>query len=187
MLGPRKLLRAAILAAPLATATAIASDGPAPASSPAATPSRRIPAPARAAAPPPAASPLGGPRGVVDWQRRVVLCSGVAAPTLAEEAENVAVTRLRTERAALAAAVAACMSALRTLTVAPGVVAGELLDGDAALVRALEKAVRHAPVADAPRLFADGGAAVQLALPLDGKVGELLLDAAERARAPRAR
>jgi hypothetical protein len=185
MLGPGKLVAAGILAVALGATPAVPSDAT-PAGTPAA-PSRRIPAPEGAAAPPPMASPLGEPRGVVDWQRRAVVCSGVAPPALAEESENVAVTRLRTERAALDAAVGACMAALRTITVAPRLGAGELLDGDAALVRDLEKAVRHAPVADPPRLFADGGVAFRLAVPLDGRVGELLLAAADRARARRTR
>lgn len=123
-----------------------------------------------------AAHALAEPRaGGVDWLRREVTCSGVGAPRLREEVENVAVTRAGTERAARADARRACLEALRGVVIRRGETVGARLDRDPGAASAIERLVRSAPPRAPPRFFADGGVEVDLAVPLDGPVSRLLL------------
>jgi hypothetical protein len=117
-----------------------------------------------------------GPIGVASsGASSTIRCDGRAAPRLHEETANVSVTRLRTERAAREDAVRACLAAIRGLRIGGGTV-GERLARDPQLSREVERVVRSTRP-DAPRLFADGGVALRLAVRLDGELSRLLAGA----------
>lgn len=118
-----------------------------------------------------------GPPGV-DWERRVVHCTGLGAPSLAESAGNVAAAQARTAREARREAEKACLAALGTLLVRSGESAQALLDGDAKLRASVTEMVARLARTAVPRYFADGGSGVDLELPLDGELSVALLDAA---------
>src|SRR5512132_3138990 len=114
-----------------------------------------------------AAAPApGAVRSGVDAAGRLVWCEGRAAPRLHEEAGNVSVTRLRTERAAREEAVRGCLAAIRGLRVGEGSV-GDRLDRAPRQARDVEATVRSSRPVDAPRLLADGGVALRLSIPVD--------------------
>jgi hypothetical protein len=127
-----------------------------------------------AVAPAPA---LAGGAGTVDWEHRVVRCTGAGAPRLGEETGNVAVARVRTERAARRQAARACREALDAIVVQGSDTVGALVGQDAALGAAVEDVLEQARHASVPRFFSDGGAALDVEVPLDGALTELLLRA----------
>lgn len=106
--------------------------------------------------------------------RRVVHCSGTGAPSLRDAAGNVAVARVGAERAAWSDARRRCMEALAAAPLASGRTAGEVLAGAPALRARVERAVRRLVRRGATRLFADGGVRVDVELPLEGELAELL-------------
>jgi hypothetical protein len=122
------------------------------------------------------ASPLGAAAGEarLDAHRRRLTCSGVGAPRLRESVGNPTVARAAAERAARRDARRACLAAVAALPLAGGGTAGERMQRDPALAREVEGVARKAKVAGVPRYFADGGVALELALPLDGALGRLL-------------
>ena len=117
----------------------------------------------------------------VDWERRVVRCAGLGAPSLAESTGNLAAARARTEREARRAAEEACLVALGTVLVRSGESARALLDGDAKLRASVAEMVARLARKAVPRYFADGGSGIDLELPLDGDLSVALLDAAQPA------
>ena len=121
------------------------------------------------------ALPAAPRAGTVDWLRREVACSGAGAPRLREEVENVTVTRGGTERAARAGARRACREVLWALLVERGETVAARVARDPATAAAVERVVRRTPPRAPPRFFADGGVEVDLVLPLDGPLSELLL------------
>lgn len=119
---------------------------------------------------------FAAPAAVRSANAPVLRCEGRAAPRLHEESSQVSVTRLRTERAARENAVRSCMAALRAMPLGDRTV-GDRLAGDPVLAREIEAVVRATRPADGPRFFSDGGAALVLAVPLDGRLARLLTGA----------
>lgn len=133
----------------------------------------------------PAAPALAAPGGV-DWQRRVVRCTGSGAPNLRDAQANVAVARIGAERAARLDALRNCLESLRGVRIQGGATVGGAMDGDPALRSRVEGVVRGFKVVDKPRYFSDGGVEMDVEVPLDG-VAEAVLppapDAAVKAAA----
>ncbi len=130
-----------------------------------------------------AATPPAGDASI-DWNRRVVRCTGVGAPSLREETENIAVTRIRTERAARREAVHGCLRALRAVPFPGRGDVGAALDADRALAAKVLGAVRRFRVPGGARYHADGGVRLDAEVPLDGALSELLPPLRRREVAP---
>lgn len=113
----------------------------------------------------------------VDWEHRFVRCTGRGAPRLGESSGNVTVARARTERAARSEARRACLDVLGTLLVRSGESADALFGRDPTLKATVEAVLRRFSRTAVPRYFADGGAAIDLQVPLDGELTTALLDA----------
>jgi len=116
---------------------------------------------------------LAGP-GTVDWERKVVRCTGSGAPSLKDAQGSVAVARIGAERAARLDALRNCMEALKGVRISAGSTVGEALGADASLKARVEGMVRGFKVVDKPRYFSDGGVEMDVEVPLDG-VSEVLL------------
>lgn len=116
---------------------------------------------------------LGEP-GTVDWERKVVRCTGTGAPNLKDAQGNVAVARIGAERAARLDALRNCMEALKGVRVSSSGTVGEAVAGDAGVKAKVEGLVRGFKVVDKPRYFSDGGVEMDVEVPLDG-VSEALL------------
>jgi hypothetical protein len=124
----------------------------------------------------------GGPAlaepGSIDWQRRVVRCAGTGAPRLGDAAGNVAVARVGAQRAAKQHAVRSCLEVLKGVSVKTGATVGAAMAGDASLAAEVRGAVKRFKVVGTPRYFSDGGVEMDVEVPLDGKLSELLLPVA---------
>jgi hypothetical protein len=112
--------------------------------------------------------------GTVDWERKVVRCTGTGAPNLKDAQGNVAVARIGAERAARLDALRNCMEAVKSVRLSAGSTVGEALGADAGLKAKVEGMVRGFKVIDKPRYFSDGGVEMDVEVPLDG-VSEALL------------
>jgi hypothetical protein len=112
--------------------------------------------------------------GSVDWQRKVVRCSGSGAPNLRDAQSNVAVARIGAERAAKLDAIRNCLEALKGVRISGGATVGGAMAGDPALRSRVEGVVKGFKVVDKPRYFSDGGVEMDVEVPLDG-VGEAVL------------
>jgi hypothetical protein len=112
--------------------------------------------------------------GAVDWQQRVVRCTGAGAPNLRDAGSNVAVARIGAEKAARLDALRTCLEAVKGITVSGGQTVGGAMGADAATRGSVEGAVRGFTVA-ATRYFSDGGVEVDVVVPLDGALGEAVL------------
>jgi hypothetical protein len=128
---------------------------------------------ALAAALAPLAAALAEP-GSVDWQRKVVRCSGAAAPNLRDAQNNVAVARIGAERAARVDALRNCLETVKGVSISGGSTVGGAIAGDAALRSRVEGVVKGFRVVDKPRYFSDGGVEMDVEVPLDG-VAEAVL------------
>ncbi len=116
----------------------------------------------------------GAGEAKLDAEHRRLTCNGVGAPRLRDAAGNPAVARAAAERAARRDARQACLAALAALPLRGGGTVGESMRRDASLAREVDALVRKARTTGVPRYFADGGVALDLALPLDGALGRLL-------------
>lgn len=112
--------------------------------------------------------------GSVDWQRKVVRCSGSGAPNLRDAQSNVAVARIGAERAAKLDAIRNCLEALRGVRISGGATVGGAMAGDPALRSRVEGVVKGFKVVDRPRYFSDGGVEMDVEVPLEG-VAEAVL------------
>lgn len=119
----------------------------------------------------------------VDWQRKVVRCTGSGAANLRDAGANPAVARIGAERAAKLDALRTCMEALRGVQLQSGQTVGGALGADAALVGKVEGLVRGFRVAGKPRYFSDGGVELDVEVPLEGALSDALLPRPE-ARPP---
>jgi len=113
--------------------------------------------------------------GSVDWQRRVVKCTGTGAPNLQASGGNVASARIGAERAAKLDALRNCMEALKGVEVSTGRTAGAAMAGNPRLESELQGVVKGFRVVGAPRYFSDGGVEMDVEVPLDGKVSDALI------------
>jgi hypothetical protein len=118
----------------------------------------------------------------VDWQKRVVKCTGAGAANLKDAAGNPAVARIGAEKAAKLDALRNCLEAMKGVAITGGQTVGGAIGGDPALRGTVEGAVRgFRPVAT--RYFSDGGVEIDVEVPLDA-VGEAVLPKAAAAPAP---
>jgi len=112
--------------------------------------------------------------GTVDWERRVVRCTGTGAPNLKDAQGNLAVARIGAERAARIDALRNCMEALKGVHISVGSTVGQAVGADAGLRARVEGLVKGFKVVDKPRYFSDGGVEMDVEVPLDG-VSEAIL------------
>jgi len=119
--------------------------------------------------------------GTVDWQRKVVRCSGTGAPNLRDAQGNVAVARIGAERAAKLDAIRNCMEAVKGVRIQGSETVGGAISGDAALRARVEGVVKGFKVVDKPRYFSDGGVEMDVEVPLDGVAEAVLPPAREGA------
>lgn len=123
--------------------------------------------------------------GAVDWQAKVVKCSGSGAANLRDAGGNPAVARIGAEKAAKLDALRNCMEALRGVQVQAGQTVGAALGSDAALAGRVEGLVRGFRVVGKPRYFSDGGVEMDVEVPLEGALSDALVPKPEP-RPPRA-
>lgn len=120
--------------------------------------------------------------GAVDWQKRVVKCTGAGAANLKDAGGNPAVARIGAEKAAKLDALRNCLEAMKGVAITGGQTVGGAIGSDPALRGTVEGAVRgFRPVAT--RYFSDGGVEIDVEVPLDA-VGEAVLPRAAAAPAP---
>jgi hypothetical protein len=119
--------------------------------------------------------------GTIDWQRKVVKCTGTGAPNLRDSADNVAVARIGAERAAKLDALRNCMEALKGVSIKSGETVGAALSGDSGLKSKVEAVVRGFKVIGAPRYYSDGGVEMDVEVPIEGVLSETLMPKAEAA------
>lgn len=117
----------------------------------------------------------GAEAGTVDWQRKVVKCTGTGAPNLRAAAGNVAVARIGAERAAKLDALRNCMEALKGVTVKSGETVGGALSGTPGLQASVEGVVKGFRVVGSPRYFSDGGVEMDVEVPIEGKLSDLIM------------
>ncbi len=124
--------------------------------------------------------------GAVDWQRKVVKCTGSGAANLRDAAgvpaderaggsANPAVARIGAEKAAKLDALRNCLEALKGVQLQSGQTVGGALSSDAALSGKVEGLVRGFQVVGKPRYFSDGGVEVDVEVPLEGALSDALL------------
>jgi hypothetical protein len=123
--------------------------------------------------------------GAVDWQRKVVKCTGSGAANLRDASGNPAVARVGAEKAAKLDALRTCLEALKGVQLQSGQTVGGALASDAALSGKVEGLVRGFKVVGKPRYFSDGGVEMDVEVPLEGALSDALLPKPEgKADAP---
>ena len=113
--------------------------------------------------------------GSVDWQRKVVKCTGSGAANVRDAGGNPAVARIGAERAAKLDALRSCMETLKGVQLESGRTVGGALQSDAALTGKVEALVRGFQVVGKPRYFSDGGVEMDVEVPLEGALSDTLL------------
>ena len=121
----------------------------------------------------------------VDWQRKVVKCTGSGAANLRDAGANPAVARIGAEKAAKLDALRNCMEALKGVQLQSGQTVGGALQSDAALSGRVDGLVRGFKVVGAPRYFSDGGVEVDVEVPLEGALSDTLLPKPEAKPEPK--
>jgi hypothetical protein len=111
----------------------------------------------------------------IDWQRKVVKCTGSGAANLRDAGGNPAVARIGAEKAAKLDALRNCMEALKGVQLQSGQTVGGALQSDAALSGRVEGLVRGFKVVGSPRYFSDGGVEMDVEVPLEGALSDTLL------------
>jgi hypothetical protein len=111
----------------------------------------------------------------VDWQRKVVKCTGSGAANLRVAGGNPAVARIGAEKVAKLDALRSCMEALKGVQLQSGQTVGGALRSDAALSGRVEGLVRGFRVVGSPRYFSDGGVEMDVEVPLEGALSDALL------------
>ena len=113
--------------------------------------------------------------GSVDWQRKVVKCTGSGAANLRDAGGNPAVARIGAERAARLDALRSCVETLKGVQLESGRTVGGALQSDAALTGKVEALVRGFQVVGKPRYFSDGGVEMDVEVPIEGALSDALL------------
>lgn len=111
----------------------------------------------------------------VDWQRKVVKCTGSGAANLRDAGGNPAVARIGAEKAAKLDALRNCMEAVRGVQLDSGHTVGNALSSDQALSGRVQGIVKGFKVVGAPRYFSDGGVEMDVEVPLEGALSDALL------------
>jgi hypothetical protein len=131
-----------------------------------------------------ATSAQAAPSASIDWDKRVIVARGQGAPDLA--APNPAAARIGAERAAELDAFRNILETLKGVQVAGGATAGSLMASDSVLKASVEGALKKFKIVDR-RYFSDGGVELDVQMPLDGAVADLLIpkpSAGEMAKVP---
>ncbi|HUB09806.1 MAG TPA: hypothetical protein VMB50_22580 [Myxococcales bacterium] len=115
---------------------------------------------------------LSMPSATIDWEKRTITATGQGAPDL--NAPNPAAARIGAERAAQLDAFRNLLETLKGVKVSEGQTAGDRMAGDATLKAEVEGVLRNFTVV-ARHYFSDGGVELEVRMPLDGKVAELLI------------
>jgi hypothetical protein len=123
--------------------------------------------------------------GAVDWQKKVVKCTGSGAANLRDAGGNAAVARIGAEKTAKLDALRNCMETLKGVQLQSGQTVGGALKSDAALTGRVEGLVRGFRVVGAPRYYSDGGVEMDVEVPLEGALSDALLPKPE-AKPPKA-
>jgi hypothetical protein len=113
--------------------------------------------------------------GAVDWQRKVVTCTGSGAANLRDAGGNPAVARIGAEKVAKLDALRSCMEILRGVQLESGTTVGAALAADGALSGRVQGLVRGFQVIGKPRYFSDGGVELDVEVPLAGALSDALL------------
>jgi hypothetical protein len=121
--------------------------------------------------------------GAVDWDKKVVKCTGAGAANLRDAQGNPAVARIGAEKTAKLDAIRSCMETVKGITVEKGETVGGALAGDKALSGKVQGIVRGFKVVD-KRYFEDGGVELDVEVPMSG-LSEALLPK-EEPKAPAA-
>jgi len=116
----------------------------------------------------------------VDWQRKVVKCTGSGAANLRDAGGNPAVARIGAEKAAKLDALRNCLEALKGVQLDSGQTVGNALASDQALSGKVQGLVKGFKVVGAPRYFSDGGVEMDVEVPLDGAMSDALLPKPEK-------
>jgi hypothetical protein len=117
--------------------------------------------------------------GSVDWQRKVVRCTGSGAANMRDAAGNAAVARIGAEKVAKLDALRSCMETLKGVQLQSGQTVGGALQSDGALSGRVEGLLRGFKVVGKPRYFSDGGVELDVEVPLEGALSDALLPKAE--------
>jgi hypothetical protein len=120
--------------------------------------------------------------GSVDWQKRVVRCTGSGAANLRDAGGNPAVARIGAEKAAKLDALRTCLETMKGVAISGSQTVGAAMAGDAAVKGSVEGAVRGFRETG-KRYFSDGGVEIDVEVPLDA-AGEALLPRGAAAQAP---
>jgi hypothetical protein len=116
----------------------------------------------------------------VDWQRKVVKCTGSGAANLRDAGGNPAVARIGAEKAAKLDALRNCMEALKGVQLESGQTVGNALASDQALSGKVQGLVKGFKVVGTPRYFSDGGVEMDVEVPLEGAMSDALLPKPEK-------
>jgi hypothetical protein len=121
--------------------------------------------------------------GAVDWQKKVVKCTGQGAANLRDAQGNPAVARIGAEKAAKLDAVRQCMETIKGVTIEKGETVGGALAGDKVLSGKVQGLVKGFKVVD-KRYFEDGGVELDVEVPMEGVLSDALLPKDEAKAAP---
>jgi hypothetical protein len=113
--------------------------------------------------------------GGVDWQRKVVTCTGSGAANLRDAGGNPAVARIGAEKAAKLDALRNCLEAVKGVRIDSGQTAANVMASDQALSGKVQGLVKGFKVVGAPRYFSDGGVEMDVEVPLEGALSDALL------------
>lgn len=115
-----------------------------------------------------------GEPAAVDWQRRVVRCTGTGAPDARAAGGNVAVARVGAEKAARRDAARKCLQALKGVAGGDRETAAGAVAAEKAVPPSAEAAAQGLRLVGAPRYFSDGGVSIEVEMTLDGTIAAAL-------------
>jgi hypothetical protein len=121
----------------------------------------------------------------VDWQRKVVKCTGSGAANLRDAGGNPAVARIGAEKAAKLDALRNCLEAVKGVQLDSGHTVGNALASDQALSGRVQGIVKGFKVVGAPRYFSDGGVEMDVEVPLEGALSDAVLPRPEKKDEPK--
>ncbi len=121
------------------------------------------------------ARPARAEDGKVDWEHKVVKCTGSGAANLKDADGNPAVARIGAEKAARLDALRNCLATLRGVQLESGKTVGSALESDAALSGKVTGLVKGFRQVGKPRYYSDGGVEIDVEVPIDGALSEALL------------
>lgn len=119
--------------------------------------------------------------GSVDWQKKVVKCTGAGAPNLQNAGGNVAVARLGAERAAKLDALRNCIETLKGVNIKTGETVGAAMSTDPGLKSRVEAVVKNFKVLEPKRYFSDGAVEIDVEVPMDGALADVLVPTSDKA------